>query len=640
MSQLTNEEQKERVRQRIRAAVDPESYEYTPEKIKTDYVRTDEFQRVVIYARVSTDRAAQTSSFELQKKYYEDFVSRYPNWVMQKIYADEGKSGTTTRHRDQFNEMMDDAMKGEFDLIIVKNISRLARNVEDFLRTVKILADRRIGILFESEAIYSLNKNSRMALSFQATMAEEESRVRSRSMETSLRMRLDHGLPLTPELLGFLKDEDGKLIKNPETYRIPKLMFYMYIYGYSTRQIADVLTKLSKKTYLGNMKWTAGGVASTLRNERYCGDVRTRKRFKLFAADVVDQKTFKNRGEKPQSYYKGEHEWIVTRDDFIAVQRIMNNARYGGTSLLPELKVIPEGLLKGFVIVHPKWASFTAEDYLKACESVSDTEEIPAEGTDSGAGDISVAQEAGAFDLRGYEVADYKLFDENRMPCVAFTPKEVRFNAACIKKMKCGEYIELLIHPKKKQVAIRPTKKDNRYAIRWSKGSKEEVKAVNISCRAYIDRIFELFDWKRDYKYKLYGCVYRDGKNAACIFSDIDSVVYIKQEDYLATGGVEATGQNLLHPGSRICAVPGGLGGSFGNEYYVEKSLRELKDLTSEQWRTRMDGRICNTGDRLKVTSYEELREFIKEELGELFEENEIGEDASMTGAGPQASGI
>ena len=84
-------------------------------------------------------------------------------------------------------------------------------------------------MLFESEAIYSLNDDSHMALSFQATIAEQESRTRSRSMETSLRMRLDHGLPLTPELLGFVKNEDGKLVVNPETYKIPKLMFYIVI---------------------------------------------------------------------------------------------------------------------------------------------------------------------------------------------------------------------------------------------------------------------------------------------------------------------------------------------------------------------------------------------------------------------------
>lgn len=89
-----------------------------------------------------------------------------------------------------------------------------------------------------------------------------------------------------------------------------------------------------------------------MRNERYCGDVLTRKRFTKFAADVHDQKSFKNRGEKPQSHYRDDHEAIIDRNDFLAVQRIMNNARFGGTSLLPELQVIPDGLLKGFVIVH------------------------------------------------------------------------------------------------------------------------------------------------------------------------------------------------------------------------------------------------------------------------------------------------
>ena len=147
---------------------------------------------------------------------------------------------------------------------------------------IRKLSEKKVGVLFESECIFSLNDDSHLALSFQATLAEQESRMRSRSMETSLRMRLDHGLPLTPELNGLMKDSDGKLVINPETYKTPKLMFYMYLYGYSTQQIADTLTKLKKRTYLGNLKWSAGGVANSLKNERYCGDVLTRKRFKRF----------------------------------------------------------------------------------------------------------------------------------------------------------------------------------------------------------------------------------------------------------------------------------------------------------------------------------------------------------------------
>ena len=217
MPEQTKQQQRDRVRQRIRAAVDPESYEYTPEKHQTDHVRADEFQRVAIYARVSTNDPNQTSSFELQQKYYQDLVGRYPKWELVKIYTDEGKSGVTIQHRVGFIEMMDDAFAGKIDLIIVKNISRLARNVVDFLSTIRKLSEKKVGVLFESEAIYSLNSNSHLALSFQATIAEEESRIRSRSMESSLRMRLDHGLPLTPELLGFMHDENGKLVINPET---------------------------------------------------------------------------------------------------------------------------------------------------------------------------------------------------------------------------------------------------------------------------------------------------------------------------------------------------------------------------------------------------------------------------------------
>lgn len=318
-----------------------------------------------------------------------------------------------------------DANAGKIDLIIVKNISRFARNVVDCLSIIRKLSEKKIGVLFESEAIYSLNDDSHMALSFQATIAEQESRTRSRSMETSLRMRLDHGLPLTPELLGFVKNEDGKLVVNPETYKIPKLMFYMYLYGYSTQQIADILTKLSKRTYLGNLKWTASGVAASMRNERYCGDVLTRKRFTKFAADVHDQKSFKNRGEKPQSHYRDDHEAIIDRNDFLAVQRIMNNARFGGTSLLPELQVIPDGLLKGFVIVHPKWGSFTKEDYIAACRSVDSNPED----------ERRLEVREGSFDLTGYEVADFKLFSDQSVPAIMLHKDSIAFSVAAIREM-------------------------------------------------------------------------------------------------------------------------------------------------------------------------------------------------------------
>ena len=614
MPELTREQQRERVRRRVRAATNPENYTYFPEKENTDYVKSDEYQRVAIYARVSTDDPAQTSSFELQQKYYMDMVSRNPKWILVDIYTDEGKSGTTTQHREGLQKMLNDAFAGKIDLIIVKNISRLARNVVDFLGIIRKLREKKVGVLFESEGIYSMNSDSHLALSLQATVAEQESRLRSRSMETSLRMRLDHGLPLTPELLGFIKDENGRLGINPDTADIPKLMFFMYLYGYSTQQIADTLIRLCKKSYLGNIKWSAGGVASTLRNERYCGDVLTRKRFKIFAPDVDEQKTFKNNGEKPQSYYRDEHDAIISFDDFTAVQRIMNNAKFGGTSLLPELKVIPEGLLKGFVIIHPKWGSFSSDDYLSACKSIDPghTEEV-----------TEIAVEKGDFDFQKYEVVDFKLFDDQNVPAVSMGENGIKFSISCVRRMKCDDYVELLIHPVKKQIAIRPADKDNRYAIRWSGGDKDNKAPKTVACKAYIGTLFKMLELKEKRRCKLYGCIYRDGKNSACIFSKMDSCVYIRKEEYLSTTGIDAGGLLTGGSGKFIKAVAGDLGHSFGKDYYVEKSRRELTGLTKEQWQTRIEGQMCATKDKLNVTPYDELRAFIKQQLGDLFEEED-----------------
>ena len=198
------EQQKARQRQRMQGRLDPDNYEYIPAKKPIDFYDNDVHQRVGIYARVSTDDVRQTTSYELQKKYYEDFVVRHPNWTLVRIYADEGISGTSLRKRDEFNQMISDCRAGKLDIIITKSVSRFARNVMICIGMVRELAELKppVGVFFESECIFSLNDESQMALSFQATMAEEESHIRSRSMETSLRMRLDNGIPLTPKLLG------------------------------------------------------------------------------------------------------------------------------------------------------------------------------------------------------------------------------------------------------------------------------------------------------------------------------------------------------------------------------------------------------------------------------------------------------
>lgn len=314
-------EEKAHVRKRYAVKVDPENYEFIPAKKQIDYYDNDVAQRVAVYVRVSTDSVKQTTSYELQKKYYEDFVVRHPNWTLVGIYADEGISGTSLAHRDEFNRMILDCTTGKIDMVVTKSVSRFSRNITDCIGIVRSLAEQKhpVGVFFETECIFSLNDDSQMALSFQATMAQEESHVRSRSMETSLRMRLDGGIPLTPKLLGYSQDAEGKLIINPEEAPTVKLIFFMYLYGYSSADIATALTELGRKTYLGNVNWTSSSVVQVLRNERHCGDVLTRK---TFTPNYLNHKSRKNRGDRPQSVYKNHHEGIVSRDDYIAVQHI------------------------------------------------------------------------------------------------------------------------------------------------------------------------------------------------------------------------------------------------------------------------------------------------------------------------------
>ena len=304
---IDKQRQKEKVRRRMNVTVDPDNYEYIPAKKPADYYDTETEQRVGIYVRVSTDDIRQTTSYELQKKYYEDFVRNHSNWTLVNIYADEGISGTSLKHRDAFNAMIADAKAGKLDLIITKSVSRFARNVMITIGMARDLAHLKppVGIFFESECIFSLNDDSQMALTFQATMAEEESHTRSRSMETSLRMRLDNGIPLTPKLLGYTHDADGNLVINPEEAKTVKLAFFMYLYGYSTQQIADAFIALDRKSYLGNVKWTSNAIVQILRNERHCGDVLTRK---TFTEDYRTHRQLKNRGDRPQSRYFNHHE--------------------------------------------------------------------------------------------------------------------------------------------------------------------------------------------------------------------------------------------------------------------------------------------------------------------------------------------
>ena len=138
--------------------------------------------------------------------------------------------------------------------------------------------------------IFTLDSTSEMSLSFISAMAQEESHTKSTSMNASYEMRFSHGIFLTPPLLGYDQDENGKLIINEEEAKTVRLIFFTYLYGYSTSQIAELLTALGRPTKKGNTVWSSNSVLGVLQNERHCGEVLARK---TYTPNYLDHRTRK-----------------------------------------------------------------------------------------------------------------------------------------------------------------------------------------------------------------------------------------------------------------------------------------------------------------------------------------------------------
>lgn len=164
--------------------------------------------KVCAYCRVSTGNIEQTSSFELQNNYYRDYIEKHENWTNVGIYADEGISATSMKHRDGFKRMIEDARRGKIDLIVTKSVSRFARNVVDCIDTIRMLKSLTppVRVYFESEGIDTADSSSDVMLNILAIFAQEESHKKSESLNWSVDNRYAVGNFLTPRLFGYKID--------------------------------------------------------------------------------------------------------------------------------------------------------------------------------------------------------------------------------------------------------------------------------------------------------------------------------------------------------------------------------------------------------------------------------------------------
>ena len=170
-------------------------------------------RRVAAYARVSTDQEEQLTSYEAQVDYYTNYIKSRDDWEFVEVYTDEGISGTSTKHREGFKKMVDNAMAGNIDLIITKSVSRFARNTVDSLTTIRNLKEIGCECYFEKENIWTFDGKGELLLTIMSSLAQEESRSISENVKWGHRKRFADGKVSVPfgNFLGYKKGADGNL---------------------------------------------------------------------------------------------------------------------------------------------------------------------------------------------------------------------------------------------------------------------------------------------------------------------------------------------------------------------------------------------------------------------------------------------
>ncbi len=275
--------------------------------------------RVAAYCRVSTTLEQQESSYEAQVSYYTEKIQSNPNWKMAGIYADDGKSATNTKKRDDFKTMIEDCMAGKIDLVLTKSVSRFARNTVDSLQNIRKLKEKNIGVYFEKEGVNTLEGTGELLITILSSQAQEESRNLSENTRWGLVRRFENGIVSVnhKKFLGYTKDENGELIIVPEEAELVRRIFRLYLEGASILQITRALEADQIKTVTGKDKWHCSVIEKMLQNEKYMGDALLQK---TYTVDFLTKKRVKNQGIVPQYYIEDNHEPIIPKELFYRVQ--------------------------------------------------------------------------------------------------------------------------------------------------------------------------------------------------------------------------------------------------------------------------------------------------------------------------------
>lgn len=585
------------IRQRVRnTTASPNAVIIYPDPTPT--IQDEDEKRVAVYARVSTKSTEQVSSIENQTKYYTEKVEQTPNWELQQIYSDEGKSGTSIKKRTEFMRMMQDAADNKMDLILCASVSRFARNIAICTEQLRLLRTQNpshpVGVYFETENIYTLDPKSSQSLSIHAMLADWESAQKSSRMILSYDQRICMGQYPISDLLGYRHTPDGQLIIQEDEAITVRFVFLAYICGYSLAEIAQILTEKGRKTLKGNTTWDSRMVKEIMLNERRWGDLDVRKRIVI---DYVEGKTIKNIKTRVKAFVPAHHEGIVTPELAKAAHCVFANTRAtGGVS---ELNVIESGALKGFVSICPTWGGISADIIKQISRGVyteAEFDELQQKARIfSGEEHSNVL----SMQLTGYEVPHGVFFINRSTSTITLSPSRIQFSKSSHINLGQSESVEILYHPFLQALVIRACDSNSPNAFKWENDNGEIV--TSIAARAFCGAIYDEMMWMHQYKFKFRG-ITRTRGNAKMLMFYLDEPQILPgkrkqpQEDSLSIDEAQSAVKYIPYKRDSVdhgtedveaditYAYPDVWGGTTVGSSYAARKLRDtiIDTLTEE----------------------------------------------------------
>ena len=289
-------------------------------KIIAPQTREAEHLRVAAYCRVSSDSKDQLHSYAAQIRNYTEEIAQHDGWELVDVYADEGLTGTRMDQRDDFNRMMRDCRKGKVDRILVKSVSRFARNTRDCLSALRELSAMGVSVRFEKENIDTKTLTTELMVSVSGSLAQQESISISANQKMSYQRRMERGEFITctaPYGYRIVNKKDLEIV--PEEAATVRWIFDAYLKGRSSGWIAEQLTAKGIPSQSGAECWRETGIRYLLTNEKYIGDALSQKSYSCGFPFVQKR----NHGERLQYYTENSHPAIIDRDTFERVQVLL-----------------------------------------------------------------------------------------------------------------------------------------------------------------------------------------------------------------------------------------------------------------------------------------------------------------------------